>query len=126
MAASQAEPVIARAFGGVIVQSTTAPGPASHDGLGRRFVFVPAAGDDAAYALDVESRQESMPAEIMGALGLSDEVAAFHRWTALEVEAKLTGVPVLTLLRLRPPPPPHVTFVRADTEHYWITVGKRI
>lgn len=126
MAASPADRIIARAFGGTIVQSATAPGPASHDGRGGRFVFVPAPGDGAAYALDIEPRQAAMPAEIMGALDAQDTGTAFHRWTALEVEAKLTGVPVLALLRLRAPPPPNVAFARADTDHYWIAVGKRI
>lgn len=131
MAASPADAgtdgqVLARVFGGTIVQSATAPGPASHDGLGRRFVFIPAAGDEGVYALDVEHRRAAMPAQVMDALDTADEAMAFRRWTALEVVAKLTDVPILSVLREARPPAPGIEIMRADTPVYWVAVGKRL
>lgn len=127
MAASPSDPIVAMAFGGAIMRSAAAPGPASRDGMGVRFVFVPPPGDTSAYALDIELRQVGgMPAEIMDALGTPDAETAFRRWTELEVEAKLTGVPVLALLRQRRPATGHIALARADTKDHWIAIGKWI
>ncbi|MBE2276200.1 MAG: hypothetical protein IAE87_07875 [Rhodobacteraceae bacterium] len=129
MAVSPADPV-ARAFGGRVVRSATAPGPASHDGAGGRYVFLPAAGDTAAYALDVERRAQDLPAAVAAALGRSGDAAA-QGWTALEVVAKLTGTPVLALLRMPYPAefidrPEQfgIEIERTDTEDLWIAVGR--
>ena len=61
MVESPVNSVIARAFGGVVITSYDALGPASYDVHGLRFVFVPAAHDTATYALDVESRDTEVP-----------------------------------------------------------------
>lgn len=117
--------VVATAFGGSVVESASLPGPASHDGRGRRFVLVPEPGDPATYALDVEPRDGSMPAGVAAALGTCNEAEAFRRWTELEVEAKLDGTPVLLLLKGVAPRSHSVTIVRADTAQHWIAIGRR-
>lgn len=126
MVASPADPVIARVFGGVVIASDSASGPASYDDHGRRFVFVPAPGDTARYALDVEHRDSEVPPFLARHFaGLSRPF--FEHWTELEVIAKLGGQPVLELVKegveskiptLKP------LILRVDTPTHWIAVGK--
>ncbi|PJB67205.1 MAG: hypothetical protein CO094_04745 [Anaerolineae bacterium CG_4_9_14_3_um_filter_57_17] len=129
MAASPAEPpVVARAFGGRILCDAHHPGPASHDGAGGRFVFVPAADATGyAYALDVEPRTRPCPAAIAKALGCgNDSDEALRRWTELEVTAKLTETPVhLLLLAQSRPVENEIQMIRCDTDSHWIAVGMR-
>lgn len=126
-AASPAEGAhLAQAFGGVVVSCSTTPGPASHDRHGNRFVFLPAPRDSSVYALDLEALDTDMPAEVAARLQARTRTEAFHRWTELEVRAKLSGVPVLALLRGTARTCPKVAIERADTDEYWIAVGRRL
>lgn len=123
MAASQAE---ARPFGGVIRCDDRLPGPASHDGTGRRFVFCPA--DDRRYALDVERRDLPVPEHLARVLG----ARALRRWGTVEVIAKLLDTPAhLVLRRVLAGEGPHllrahgIRLLRADTPDLWRIVGCR-
>lgn len=127
MAGSQADPIVARAFGGVVVASTTASGAVSYDDTGTRFVFQPAAGDRARYALDLETKSAQISPEIQSALGTSSRLEALRIWTELELYAKLTNLPVLACLKSDVPcalPPQTITLQRADTTSHFIAVGR--
>lgn len=124
MAASPAE---RRPFGGEILCHPSAPGPASHDGQGRRFLFrAPPGGDPAdRYALDVECRGLPPPAALAAALG----PRAMALWGELEVVAKLSGQPVHLVLRAHlagqdPRAAPGLEIRRADTAGHWIVLGR--
>lgn len=127
MVASQADQVIARIFGGVVVSSNDAPGPASYDVHGLRFVFVPAAHDTATYALDVESRDTQTP-PFLAQYFESTNMPFFELWTRLEVIAKLLGHPVLELVKEMSRlnlPDGDISIKRVDTPTHWIAVGRR-
>ena len=124
MAASPAE---RRPFGGEILCHPTAPGPASHDGLGRRFLFRPPPGDAPGlrYALDVECRALPPPGALARVLG----PRAMALWGELEMVAKLTGRPVHLVLRDQlagrdPRALPGLEIRRADTAGHWIVLGR--
>jgi len=129
MAALRSEPaavaggerVVARAFGGVVLMNSARPGSASYDSAGVRFVFVPAEGDRRRYAIDIEQRDTPIPSLISRALGLAGGDATGRAWTALEVRAKLAGIPVLALLRA--PAAFAGTIRHHDTMAHWVTVG---
>lgn len=132
MAASPAEAVRAvRAgagpFGGTLLCDGRGPGPASHDGTGRRFVFRPAGDDGWRYALDVELRAPPAPARLAAVLG----ARAMQRWGEIEVIAKLLDCPAHLVLRqalalgeaalIRD----HgMQLLRADTALHWCVVGR--
>lgn len=128
MAASPADPVIARAFGGVVIASATAPGPASHDDSGRRFVFVPPSGDPAAeYALDIE-RRATPPPHYLAKHFAAEAGAFFEIWTTLEVVAKLAEIPVFELVQVRKLKHgmlASISIERCDTDTHWIAIGKK-
>jgi hypothetical protein len=127
MVASQADPVIARVFGGVVITSNDALGPASYDVHGLRFVFVPAAHDTATYALDVESRDTQTP-PFLAQRFESTNMPFFELWTRLEVIAKLLGHPVLELVKeisRLSLPDEDISIQRVDTPTHWIAVGRR-
>lgn len=125
MAASPAD----APFGGLILTEEARPGPASHDGAGRRFVFCPPAADAGhLYALDVELRALPVPPHLGRALGPQ----AMRHWGRIEVMAKLLDIPAHLMLRR------HLageaaalirahglTFCRADTATHWRIVGRR-
>lgn len=117
---------MARAFGGVVIASETAPGPASHDDYGQRFVFVPLAQDKAAYALDVESRNTATPPHLARIFATNGR-PFFETWTTMEVVAKLTDTPILKLVKaytFQRILPTNIVIQRCDTSTYWIAVGK--
>jgi len=122
MAGSQADPIVARAFGGVVVASTTASGAVSYDDTGTRFVFQPAPGDLASYALDIETVSAEINPDLRVALGVTTRAKALRAWTELELRAKLTNTPVLACLKS--PPPAKICLRRADTATHWIAIGK--
>jgi hypothetical protein len=127
MVASPADPIIARVFGGVVITSNDARGPASYDVHGLRFVFVPAAHDTATYALDVESRDTEAP-PFLAQHFKSNNVPFFERWTRLEVIAKLLGYPVLELVKENTRPnlsDENISIRRVDTPTHWVAVGRR-
>lgn len=127
MVASPADPVIARAFGGVVIISNDALGPASYDVHGLRFVFVPAAHDTATYALDVESRDTEAPTFLAQHFEPTN-IPFFERWTRLEVIAKLLGYPVLELVKESTRlnlPAEDILIQCVDTPTHWIAVGRR-
>ncbi len=127
MVESPANPVIARAFGGVVITSYDALGPASYDVHGLRFVFVPAAHDTATYALDVESRDTEVPTFLAQHFESTD-MRFFERWTRLEVIAKLLGCPLLELVKESTRlnlPAEDISIQRVDTPTHWIAVGRR-
>jgi hypothetical protein len=127
MVESPANPVIARAFGGVVITSYEALGPASYDVHGLRFVFVPAAHDTATYALDVESRDTEVPTFLAQHFESTD-MRFFERWTRLEVIAKLLGCPLLELVKESTRlnlPAEDISIKRVDTPTHWIAVGRR-
>lgn len=127
MAASPADTVIARVFGGVIITSSDARGPASYDVHGLRFVFVPAADDTATYALDVESRDTDAP-PFLAQHFKSNNVPFFERWTRLEVIAKLLGYSVLELVKESTRLnliDEDISIQRVDTSTHWVALGRR-
>lgn len=132
MVASPANRIIARVFGGVVICDDTAAGPASYDVHGLRFVFVPAVGDTATYAVDVEHRETAIPAMLEQRIGPSfaqDCASFFEGWTRLEVIAKLSGHPVLELVRavngkFSDLPEAGISIQRVDTSTHWIAVGQ--
>lgn len=124
MAASPADAVVARAFGGVIVKSGSAPGPASHDGMGARFVFLAAEGDTARYAIDVEPVTAEPSPEIVARLQAPSPVEALKKWTELEVRSKLFDIPVLALLCRPELSTASIKIERFDTCRYWIAIGR--
>jgi len=90
--------VVARAFGGAVLRDCKKQGPASHDGDGIRYVFVPDdAGPMVRYALDVEKRGPAPQAVKAYLDGSDDDV--LRRWTALEVLAKLLDMPSAVALK---------------------------
>jgi len=118
--------VIARAFGGMVVQCAHTPGPASYDDLGQRFVFVPGTcAGDATFAIDVERRNQSPPEALARELGL-DNAAFFRHWTELEIIAKLCDMPILALLHQDGVALSGISVTRADTPEYCIALGKRV
>lgn len=130
MAASPAEAGSAQGgpFGGTILRDDHLPGPASHDGTGRRFVFRPAAGDGGTYALDVELRAPAPPEALAALLGPD----AMQRWGEIEVMAKLLDIPAhLVLRRVLAGDGPGLIragglrILRADTGDLWRVVGCR-
>lgn len=131
MAVSPVEAILlAEAFGGRILRDARHPGPASYDGTGTRFVYVPAATTETRscrYALDVEARAVACPDSLAAALGCADDPgAALRRWTELEVLAKLTDTPVHLLLRARPDKiTTGIEITRCDTKTHWVVVGMR-
>lgn len=122
MVGSQADPVVARAFGGVVLASHTAIGATSYDSRGQRFVFRPAPGDLASYALDIETVSAEMSPGLRVVLGVTTRAAALRAWTELELRAKLTNTPVLACLKS--PPTAKICLRRADTATHWIAIGK--
>jgi len=122
MAASPADPV-ARAFGGVVVLDPDGPGPASHDGAGRRFVFRPAE-TGFRHALDVEPKCTPLPAPLARALGGADPAL----WTEIEVIAKLTDTPAHLVLRAHAAGagirPPGLEIRHCDSATHHIAVGR--
>lgn len=126
MVASPANPVLAQAFGGVVMASDTASGAVSYDDQGRRFVFVPGPGDTSRYALDIEPVSGQMSDAVMKNLGARSQEQGFKAWTVLEVQAKLWSVPVLALLRAPQQDGGDIELTRCDTNDYWIVVGKHI
>lgn len=120
-----ANPIIARAFGGVVIISDTALGPASYDDTGTRFVFVPAAGDLGRYAVDVESRVTAVP-PLLSRL-LAQDRPFFEAWTSYEVVAKLTDMPILSLVKSEISLhilSKEIAIIRRDTPRYWVTIGR--
>lgn len=130
-------PVLARVFGGEIIASDFAQGPASHAGDGLRLVFF--GPTSPAVAIDVECRDAPAPVALMGWLQDLPATAALRYWTVLECLAKLSNQPVLTLLRqIGTQPEPDffaeagrisvagidAEFVRLDTPCYWIAAAR--
>ncbi|QUJ76016.1 hypothetical protein KDD17_13945 [Sulfitobacter albidus] len=132
-AALPADGIIARAFGGAVIASATAPGPASYDDYGQRFVFVPAVGDMDHYALDVECRSTPVPPQLERSLRPYFSrlgVPFFDGWTRLEVSAKLSGRPVLERVNEIKgtclfSDDENTVILRVDTSTHWIAVGRR-
>lgn len=127
MVASLADPIIARIFGGVVINCNDTFGPASYDVHGLRFVFVPSADDTATYALDVESRDTESPPFLVQHFE-STNMPFFELWTRLEVIAKLLGYPVLELVKENRRLNLHdedISIRRVDTPTHWIAVGRR-
>lgn len=128
MAELPAEPrIVARAFGGQVVIDERLPGPASHDGLGLRFVFIAPPGNGDRFALDVESRSACVPGLLDDALGAEP----MRRWTEIEVLAKLTNTPALVVLKdliAGKTPLVHamqqLEISRCDTPDHWMAVGR--
>lgn len=124
--------------GGRIIAAAL-PGPATYLPCGTRLVYVPDAAAAPATAIDAEPRSVIMPDVIARTLpGLSPE-SAQKAWTGLEVVAKLTGTPILTVLRGMPPAElarmdaPYATVTweayrialeRYDTDDYWLALGR--
>lgn len=127
MAASPADQVIARAFGGVVIASDTALGPTSYDETGQRFVFLSAPQDQAIYALDIEATGTEMHPSVLDRLKAHSQSEAWRLWTELEVRAKLLDIPVLALLRKGPAwRADDFAMARADTKLYQIAIGKQL
>lgn len=127
MVASPADQVVARVFGGIVITDSNASGPASYDVHGLRFVFVPAAQDSATYAVDVESRNTEVPPFLAQHFAPSD-TPFFEHWTRLEVVAKLSGRPVLELVKeseCLSLLDKDMSIQRVDTSTHWIAVGKK-
>lgn len=78
------------------------------------------------YAIDVESKRSDMPPEIAARFHAHTKAEAFLCWTELEVKAKLSNIPVLLLLKGPENGNESVVIERADTQDYWIALGKRV
>ena len=129
MAASRSDPLLGRAFGGVVLRSDHMPGPASYDADGQRYVFIAAATDAAAYALDVETVKTRPPDAVAALFERSGETRPFfHAWTELEVIAKISNMPCHVLLRdgcALARAGRQVTVLRCDGPAHWIAVGRK-
>lgn len=128
MAASPADAPLARIFGGAILRHDRLAGPASHDGEGGRFVFLPPSGAAHAFAIDVEPRHRPAPPALAAALGRD----AMARWGEIEVMAKLTGLPAHLVLRrvlagggAALAAGYGLEIARADTPGHWVVAGRR-
>lgn len=123
MAASPSEP--ARVFGGKVLQAQAHAGPASHDHAGRRFVFVPVAGDTAHYALDVERRDVVLDAQTVFMLArIIPDISPLQAWTQVEVMAKLLDTPAHLILRRGLPYDPRVEIGIFPSPSHWISIGR--
>lgn len=124
--------------GGRIIAAAT-PGPATYLPCGTRLVFVPETMTGHAVAIDAEPRGEPLPDAIASALPKLSPEAALRVWTVLEVVAKLTDTPILTVLRRTPAntlirmdsPKAEVHWLdttinieRYDTEDVWLALGR--
>lgn len=87
--------------GGRIVAAATS-GPATYLPCGTRLVFMPDTDAGGAVAIDAEPRGDPLPDAIARALPNLSPEAAMRVWTVLEVVAKLTDTPILTVLRAIP------------------------
>jgi hypothetical protein len=120
---------IARVFGGRVVLDNYCSGPASYDGLGARFVYVPRLNGRYRYAMDVEPRCLAAPSALAQVLGRQPLL----RWTELEVAAKLRNISVHFLIRdlkmgsrCLPVLLSGLEIERCDTLSHWIAVGRRL
>lgn len=75
--------------------------------------------DPSRNAIDAEDIAGPFPARLRRELGAADP---WRVWTALEVEAKLTDVPVLVLLRRRLAGAPAAPGIRLRYEHHGDTM----
>ena len=98
MAASPAEPAIARVFGGQVIAGSPAPGPASHDRFGLRHVFT--GGEPGwQYALDVERHDTALDPALETVLAGIADAPPLRTWTLIEALAKLHDRPAHLMLR---------------------------
>ena len=125
MAALPAETV---PFGCRILCDSRFPGPASHDGIGRRFVLIPPDASPFHHALDVEMRAHPAPEALTQALGPH----AMARWGEIEVIAKLLDQPAHLTLRRALAQGAAVLIrdhglqiARCDTVTFWRVIGRR-
>ncbi|SMC53543.1 hypothetical protein [Primorskyibacter flagellatus] len=124
--------------GGRIVAAAT-PGPATYLPCGTRLVFVSDTDAGNAVAIDAEPRGDPLPDVIARALPKLSPGSALRAWTVLEVVAKLTGTPILTVLRTVPAETlirldrrnvellwhgKTIKIERHDTDDVWLAMGR--
>ncbi|SLN70180.1 hypothetical protein ROG8370_03339 [Roseovarius gaetbuli] len=101
------------------------PGPASYDHTGRRFVFVPAAGDTGHYALDVERRDVALDVQTVSMLAkIAPDITPLQAWTQIEVLAKLLDTPAHLILRLGLRCDPRIEIGTPPSASHWISIGR--
>lgn len=92
--------VVGLAFGGVVLSHASGlEGPASWDHKGARYIFRPASGDCAIYALDVERLDVGLDAILDSMLQSISTASSLATWTEIEVVAKLRDQPAHLVLR---------------------------
>ncbi|WP_116597874.1 hypothetical protein [Primorskyibacter marinus] len=137
MAGSPADLSLKVAGGRIIAAAT--PGPATYLPCGTRLVFVPDTDSGDAVAIDAEPRGGHLPDVILRALPTLSPESALRAWTVLEVVAKLTDTPILTVLRAIPAETlirldrrnvellwhrQTIKIERHDTDDVWLALGR--
>jgi hypothetical protein len=125
--------IIANVFNGCIISSGHLPGPASYDAHGNRYVFAKETYEhNVSYAIDVELRDEPVPAYLSKLLCKQSSEDIMRFWTELEVIAKLKNIPchILLLSVVEAGQPKNVSLcsgidiIRCDSELIWVAAGR--